>query len=360
MTKSPVKLTSLRLISFTLAAISVWGATQAADQPQVSVKKHLAPMPQCREAKAGGPEEVVRKLYTQYPYKGNKAIQGESDEVLAKFFDEKFAVLLAEERDCVHSSHAICVFDWSIMYEAQDGDVTDLHVCQMEPGTHGVKVQFRNFGDPQVITYVIRNTSVGWRISDIAGSALALSSYFDNLASAWEKAQAPEQPQASDKGQKPLPQCERAKAGGPEDMVRMIYEQYPWKGDKIITNEPRDVLLKFFDENLAGLIVKAQECRARGDRRCASAEIPNIMINRDMDSSQEIRGFHICAMDTLTKMVRVQFRDHGEPAIVIYKLANTDAGWRISDILYLMEIGPRDLGLPEAWSMVEALSGGND
>lgn len=159
---------------------------------------------------------------------------------------------------------------------------------------------------------------------------------------------------ANTKNKEPLPHCERAKAGGPEDIVRSLYEQYPWKGDKIIINEPRDVLQRYFDEPMVKAIT---DNRAR---RVAAKHLylpmPNILINQEMNYVQDISGFHICAMDAAAKTISVQFRDAGEPRIVTYKLVDTAVGPRISGVYFTEGVHPAEQGKIGQWSMAEALS----
>ncbi len=352
-----LKNSSFARVSFVILAVALFAATgaHAAEHPHAKTKHK--PMPKCEEAKAGGPEQVVRTLYKVYPYGGGSAVENEPRAVLEKFFDKKLAALLAEERECFTNLREICALDWSIMYAAQDGEITDLRVCAMDGATHQVRVLFRNFGEPQIFDYPIERTSDGWRISDILvhldggeGSlADTLSGYFSDLASAWKTAKTP--PEKAPGGA--LPKCEKPKAGGPEDMVAALYEEYPWKGEEVILSQPPNVLLKYFDANLAGLLVKDREKRIANDD--GPSYMPNFIINYDMSHSQAIRGFQICAMDAPTKTVRAQFWDGGDPVIVTFKFVDTAAGWRISDIGYR---GPTDAGdtQPHDWSLGESLS----
>lgn len=324
-------------------------------------KQRQKPMPKCREAQAGGPAEVVRRLYREYPIGGRTAVTNEPREVLDKFFDKRFAELLEEDNACTFGSGGLCEINWDILYATQDGeDITDFQICEMDADKHTVKVQFREYGGPKLLIYKLGNTESGWRISDLIDatdgheSSLAdfLADHYGKLAAAWEKVQAPEPPAAPGEKRMPLPQCERAKAGGPEDLVRTLYEQYPWKGDKIINAEPSEVLAKYFDESLAAAFVNARQCGFP----CAA--VPNLMIDRDMESvGKEITGFHICAMEASTKAINVQFRNEGAPTIVTYKMSETTAGWRISDILYTDLQHRLEPNAPYDWSMMKEFSG---
>lgn len=343
------------------------GAMGAGKPPQAIPSQALAQkprksMPSCREAGAGGPEEVVRTLYREYASDDHKSVTHEPEAVLSKFFDAKVAALLLENQECWKNTGDICAIDMNILYVAQDYEISDFKVCEMDAVSHAVAVQFRSFGEPHVVTYDMSNAGGGWRISDITSQiedgewslCAVLAGHFDDLAAAWGKAHAPEKPVGSHKNRESLPYCERAKAGGPEDMVSALYEQYPWKGDRVIINEPRGTLLKYFDEDFATAIVREQEYRTKNDYPLKG--MPNIIINHDMENSQHITDFHICAMDAHTKTVRVQFRNGGEPRIVAFKFARAAAGWRISDILYKEGTRPVEAGDEDVWYMKRGLS----
>ena len=58
--------------------------SKALEQTASAGKKNRTPLKECTEAKAGGPEDVVRALYQQYPFAGRKALVNEPQEVLDK------------------------------------------------------------------------------------------------------------------------------------------------------------------------------------------------------------------------------------------------------------------------------------
>jgi hypothetical protein len=155
-----------------------------------------------------------------------------------------------------------------------------------------------------------------------------------------------ETPQESEIKQ-PLPKCREATVGGPEEVVRVLYRAYPPADPKkFLLNEPKKVLLKYFDEKPAGLLVQIRQCMKRTRDDCG----PGYDLMYD-SNTVEISDFQICAMDPGTNTVPVQFRDADRPKFVKYKLTYTGAGWRIADILYSRK--PDD---PYGGSMIKLLA----
>lgn len=374
MLKKTIMLVILLLVALYGAALFGVGGQNKPTKPQVteagqkqpeqlhssqpSAAKSLKPMPPCKEAVPGGPEEVIRKLYAAYPF-GEGAVDNEPEQVLLGYFDANLTRHFLKVQQCFKNTGDICGTDVSLLYSAQDGVITDLKVCEMNSGTHVVDVQFRNMGDPQVVSYTLSNTNSGWRVADVIAHTdsgeFSQAEYFkhqdEESVASWKQAQADRLPVAPPKNAKPLPACEMAKGGGPEDLVRKLHDQYPWKEDRIIIDEPKNVLLTFFDESLSNVIVKHHEKAGDG-----FLGMPNIIVNHDeVESLNVISGFHICTMDAASKTVRVQFYDDGSPKVVAYILSSTKAGWRISDIRLLSGKGKSEGDYD--WSLLEGLSG---
>jgi hypothetical protein len=317
---------------------------------------------QCNEAKPGGPEDVVRTLYQQYPFSDNKVLKNEPKETLDKYLDTRFASALLMNQACEDATSEVCAINADIMYDAQDGKISDLKVCAMNAARNTVQVRFKNSGLPQSVTYKLSNVTSGWKIGDIVGAddsnnwsfVADLEKHYQDLGKGWDKAQGHEQISENAKIKDPLPHCEPARAGGPEDLVRSLYEQYPWKGDRIIINESRETLQKYFDESMVKTITDNQARRAAAKH--LYLPMPNAMINQEMNYVQDISGFRICAMDAAAKTINVQFRDAGEPRIVTYKLADTSAGPRIAGVYATEGVHPMGSGKGDQWSMADALS----
>lgn len=161
----------LLLVLLVATHLSACGERQSTDRNktfeelQAEIEKNKQkPLPKCREAKAGGPEDVVRALYRQYSYAARKDITHEPEEVIARFFDKKLTKLMLRIPEC-EKREGMCI-DFDFMYDANALQLADFQVCAMDAGKNSVNVQFRNNGDPEIIAYKLTHTDVGWRISD--------------------------------------------------------------------------------------------------------------------------------------------------------------------------------------------------
>lgn len=135
--------------------------------------------------------------------------------------------------------------------------------------------------------------------------------------------------------ERPVAQCPEAKPGGAEDVVRELYDQYPPDGRKIIKNEPKDVLKRFFDGTVVELLIRNNECEKSGDMCDLSFDIMSSAGN-----GARVSNVRVCSMDANRHTVVVQYKEsYGAASArtgqVIYELTHTRAGWRISNIFYL-------------------------
>lgn len=134
--------------------------------------------------------------------------------------------------------------------------------------------------------------------------------------------------------EKPVAQCPEAKHGGPEEVVRTLYDQYPLDGRKIIKNEPKNVLKRFFDRKVTELLVKNNECEKSGDMCDLTFDIMSSAGN-----ASSVSDARVCTMDAKTHTVVVQYKEiyagSERTGQVTYQLTRTKAGWRISNIFYL-------------------------
>ena len=134
-------------------------------------------------------------------------------------------------------------------------------------------------------------------------------------------------------------ECQQAKKGEPESVVQDLYKNYTWNVRKAnaIQNEPKEVLSKYFDKNLASLLFKNHECQVREQGIC---NIDTDILYAAQDF--EITDFRICAMSA-DNMVSVRFKNMGVPQVVKFKLSSTAAGWRVSNICYTWDTGNASL-----------------
>ncbi len=152
------------------------GGANAADRSRPSDATDFEATHACKEAKPGGPEDLVRKLYADYPFDGPD-VADEPRQKLEKYFDQRLVLLLIKEQECPSKTREMCDLDSSIMYAAQGGNVTDIRVCTMETSANTVNVQFRNNGEPQVVIYKLSQGKAGWKIADV----LDVNSFHESL-----------------------------------------------------------------------------------------------------------------------------------------------------------------------------------
>lgn len=123
--------------------------------------------------------------------------------------------------------------------------------------------------------------------------------------------------------------CRADTASGPTSVVKALYAAYPWQGNDVPHTEPLDVLLKYFDERLAGLFVQDLECQLRTGDLCRIS-VSVIYAAQDAD----IKDFRVCAPNPGSDRVEVRFVNFGHPTTVFYQVKRTPRGWRISDLEY--------------------------
>jgi hypothetical protein len=125
-----------------------------------------------------------------------------------------------------------------------------------------------------------------------------------------------------------LQECRQVKPGDPATLVLKIYDNYPGGGEKVIKNEPREVLSKYFDNKLTELIISNQDCE-KIERGVCDIDFDILFAAQDVDVS----NLNFCA-NADGDVVEARFFNFGNPEVVRYRLTSVTAGWRISDIIY--------------------------
>lgn len=123
----------------------------------------------------------------------------------------------------------------------------------------------------------------------------------------------------------------------PVDVVAQLYrdfaheaviEEPDWKGHSL-TDLPRVSLEKYFDHNLASLLLKDNECAAKTHEICKLDFSP-------MWSSQDPEGVSQLKVKqtNIPSIVEVYFSYFGNKEMIklTYLMTRTHKGWRISDI----------------------------
>lgn len=125
----------------------------------------------------------------------------------------------------------------------------------------------------------------------------------------------------------------------PVAVVEQLYRDYSWElvffpppdDWNVITNEPRQVLAKYFDDSLTSLIVADEACAAR-EGKC------NIDGSPIWDSNDPEASELVVAATNDPATVLVTFRrgyppPQGAMVKIFYKMVRTSNGWRIRDIV---------------------------
>jgi hypothetical protein len=122
-------------------------------------------------------------------------------------------------------------------------------------------------------------------------------------------------------------------------VVQQLYRDYSWeliffsppRGWEVLTNEPRDVLAKYFDDNLTSLIVADQQCVVREQGECNIDGSP-------IWASNDPHAFDLVVAATKDPTtVAVTFHRGPSPSggnvRLSYRMVRTSKGWRIRDIV---------------------------
>jgi hypothetical protein len=123
-------------------------------------------------------------------------------------------------------------------------------------------------------------------------------------------------------------------------VVQQLYRDYSWelvffpppRNWNVLTNEPRAVLAKYFDDDLTSLIVADQECVAREKGECNIDGSP-IWGSNDPDASDLVVA---TTKDSTTIAVTFSRRyppPNGTKVKLSYRMVRTSRGWRIRDIV---------------------------
>jgi hypothetical protein len=123
--------------------------------------------------------------------------------------------------------------------------------------------------------------------------------------------------------------CREASDSGPAGVVKALYRAYPFESDKVPENEPMDVLLRYFDEEFAALLVADRDCTERTGDLC---KLTASLLYAAQDAS--IKDLRVCELEVKHEWVEVRFLNFGRPKVVFFKVKETRGGWRIADIRY--------------------------
>jgi hypothetical protein len=131
------------------------------------------------------------------------------------------------------------------------------------------------------------------------------------------------------------------KTSSPEEFIRSLYNFHQPGKDTPDWFDNKQTLSKYFDKELTDLFIKDDECAKREEGVC-NLDFDPIYDAQDFD--KETTNLQIAAVTGEADSFNVTFTNLGTRTLV-YKLTNTESGWRISDIKY-----------PEGPSLKEILS----
>jgi hypothetical protein len=114
------------------------------------------------------PDALVRELYRVHNNGRGPVFQRTGQRYWTKYFDDNLAKLL--RKALVDSSpDEVGPLDFDPLYNAQDTKITAFQVGQpqIKDDQATVLVSFRNFRQANKLTFHLRNTKAGWKISNI-------------------------------------------------------------------------------------------------------------------------------------------------------------------------------------------------
>jgi hypothetical protein len=127
-------------------------------------------------------ETTVLKLYRDFAWEAVMNVPGweglidQPRNILEEYFDQKITTLILEDRACAEKE-GLCRLGFLPIWASQDPSAGDLSVEKSDK-TNVVLVKFRyqTTGERVMLKYIMAETPVGWRISDIIGPDWSLLS----------------------------------------------------------------------------------------------------------------------------------------------------------------------------------------
>jgi hypothetical protein len=114
------------------------------------------------------PDALVRELYRVHNNGNGPVFQRTGQRYWTKYFDDRLAKLLRKALT-ESSPDEVGPLDFDPLYNAQDTKITNFLVGQPEIKQEQatVVVSFRNFGQTTKLTFQLRQTATGWKITNV-------------------------------------------------------------------------------------------------------------------------------------------------------------------------------------------------
>jgi len=120
-----------------------------------------------------------------------------------------------------------------------------------------------------------------------------------------------------------------------------VVEEPEWRGHDLL-DQPRAILLRYFDEHLTDLLLADRACEKRAHEHCGLGFLP-IWASQD-PAAAELKV--LPTQDSSVVVVTFRYPSNGDSVKLTYQLFHTRSGWRIHNISQ----GSR-------WSLLTLLSG---
>lgn len=133
-----------------------------------------------------------------------------------------------------------------------------------------------------------------------------------------------------------------AQDAGPASIVYKIYGDYAWEAlfayqdeaskflGKSLVRQPKSVLVRYFDDDLASLLVSEENCVKKNPGELCNLDFNPIFASQDASASE------LSVNDIGDGRVNVQFYypSNNKKMVVSFLVKKTGGGWRIFDIFY--------------------------
>ncbi|MCZ8206446.1 hypothetical protein [Gemmatimonas sp.] len=143
----------------------------------------------------------------------------------------------------------------------------------------------------------------------------------------------------------------REEVSSPAAVVAQLYHDYAWevvlddaRAWATLTDEPRDVLMQYFDDRLVDLLEEDQRCRERTKQICTLDGSP-IWYSNDPEATRLTVAGGADSTEIAVSFTRSQPPSEGAIISLTYRMARTPRGWRVHDVRF-----------PGGRSLVELLS----
>ena len=121
------------------------------------------------------PSSVVEALYGDFPVSASANVMQQPRTVLERYFAPELITAIEADERCVESTREVCRLDFMPQWDSNDPAAENLEIGKVVDGAVSVRFDYPGRSSPIMLSYVLVETEIGWRISDIRGADWALS-----------------------------------------------------------------------------------------------------------------------------------------------------------------------------------------